>query len=451
MEIRKGSINSEISKVETDQRAEVSKIKPIGSNQIPDSFEKGNSSSTERQSSSSASAEPDKKAGQITGGILIKQMTQARLAEPGKKVSESGKKELSETQQEQADSVNPKVNTDKKSRIDLPGSSTSQGSRIPDGSFSGDARTNLNKNQQAVRDFLAEHNIETPSSGIDPSHFKVGNGITADDLKGGPTGPGNPMDGLNDKLAAMNYAKNLGASNVLTELQNAANSDEVNRRDTGKDQIADGGDLKKINNPEHEGKTTKTYTEGNQIITVETTRYRDKLDGTMKEQRVTTTKYVPTTRDVDPENYQDPEAEKMRKQMDEMAKNLGLPGIWDLPKGPKDKGDGPDPGPEGAPTGISKDESPSMLSQFGKDGLVGQPNQQREGGSFGDANFHGLPGDTVTDPQDGDPYHGARRNEDVDVSVRTGMKEQADEDREKKSTIQPEFKAGPKLPGPQKF
>jgi hypothetical protein len=48
-------------------------------------------------------------------------------------------------------------------------------------------------------------------------------------------------------------------------------------------------------------------------------------------------------------------------------------------------------------------------------------------------------------------YHGARRTEDVDVSVHSGMKEQADDDQQKKSTIQPEFKAGPKLPGPQKF
>jgi hypothetical protein len=225
----------------------------------------------------------------------------------------------------------------------------------------------------------------------------------------------------------------------------------VNRRNTGKDQIADGGELKKINNPEHEGKETKTYTEDNKIITVETTRYRDKLDGTMKEQRVTTTKYVPTPGDVDPENYQDPNAEKMRKQMDEMAKNLGLAGIWDLPKGPKDKGDGPDPGPEGAPTGISKDEPQSLLTQFGKDGLVGQPNQQNEGGSMGNSNFHGLPGDTVTDPQDGNAYHGATRTEDVDVSMHTGIKEQADEEEKKKSTIKPEFKPAPKLPNTQKF
>lgn len=450
MEIRKTSISSEVSKVETDQRAEVSKIKPIGSNKIPDSFEKGSSTPNGNQPSSSTSAEPEKKAGQITGGILIKQMTQARLSDSGIKITESAKKELSETQRDQAESVDPKVKIDRKGEIDPPGSGTPQGPGVPEGAYTGDARTNFNKNQQALRDFLAEHNIDSSSPGVDASHFKPKGEINTNDLSGGPTGPGNPMDSLNDKLAAMNYAKNLGAANISTELQNAANGDEENRRNIGKDQIAD-GELKQINNPEHEGKTTKTYTEGNQIVTVETTRYRDKLDGTMKEQRVTTTKYVPTTRDQDPENYQDPQAEKMRKQMDDMAKNLGLAGIWDIQKGPKDKGNGPDPGPEGAPTGISKDEPPSLLSQFGKDGLVGQPNQQNEGGPNGDANFHGLPGDTVTDPEDGNSYHGVIRNEDVDVSMHTGMKENADDDEEKKSTIKPGFNPAPKLPNAQKF
>jgi len=87
MEVRKTSVaqNTQI-----DQKPEVTKVKSSVQNLIPDSFESKNSSAAD-SNTSSASSEPEKKAGQITGGILIKQMTNARLggAQSGSKSEDS--------------------------------------------------------------------------------------------------------------------------------------------------------------------------------------------------------------------------------------------------------------------------------------------------------------------------------------------------------------------------
>jgi hypothetical protein len=88
MEVKKATTTSQIT--QSDQKAEVTKIKSPVQNLITDSFESKNSAAAD-SNTSSASTEPEKKAGQITGGILIKQMTNARLggANPGSKSQDS--------------------------------------------------------------------------------------------------------------------------------------------------------------------------------------------------------------------------------------------------------------------------------------------------------------------------------------------------------------------------
>jgi hypothetical protein len=135
------------------------------------------------------------------------------------------------------------------------------------------------------------------------------------------------------------------------------------------------------------------------------------------------------------ENYVDPGVEKKQKWLDEMAKNLGMDGIWNHQRGPNNQGKGPDYGPEGpGPVGVSvEDAAGSLLSQFGKEGLVGQPNQQNHDGA-GPSNFGGLPGATNTDPLEGSAYNGVTRDEEVDVSIHTGMKQNADDEENDNQT-----------------
>lgn len=531
-----------VSKVETDRREEVKNIKPIGSQQIPDSFETGKAGSVENQSSTS-SAEPEKKAGQITGGILIKQMTQARLADAGIKVSSQsketkGKKDLNETQQDQAEATAPEFDLERRDlEVD-----TQQGARIPDGAYTGDARSNVEKNKQALRDFMAEHNIEaghgsgtgstaTGGGNIPASDFGIGGDITANDLNSGPAGPGNPFDGVSEKLGTLDYLKSqkdLGT--IASQLQNAA-TDQGSGMGYGKDMIAEdkgggagypgmvqfddegvkGGSGKAAkDNPGLNNAVNQTYINGghgterewalmaskdgvnpNDYMTDDGYRVQTGKDGTKvitspdgtktvikpdssatsvspdgstrttdsKGKTTDTTppledpkkgKSQPGVSDTTDENYVDPGAEKLRQQMDQMSKNLGMDGLWNLRRGPKNQGKGPDYGPE--PVGVSKeDASPSVISQFGEHGLIGQPNQDSEVHDGGNANFHGLPGDTVTDPQEGDPYHGSRRNDEVNTSLQTGMEENVDHDDEKKSKRKIDFKAPADLQRFSKF
>ena len=107
MEVRKA--NQQIIQPEIPQKSEVSKTKNALQNLISDSFEKENSKSSSSNSSSTASAEPEKKAGQITSGILAKQMTAARIGETNAKQSGevSGKKELSPEEQASVSNSDP--------------------------------------------------------------------------------------------------------------------------------------------------------------------------------------------------------------------------------------------------------------------------------------------------------------------------------------------------------
>jgi hypothetical protein len=111
MEVRKASVQ-QIIQPEIPQKSEVSKTKNAGQNLIPDTFEKENSKSSSSSSTSTASSEPEKKAGQITGGILIKQMTAARMGEtnPNSQQSSesSGKKELTPEQQSRVSNFDPR-------------------------------------------------------------------------------------------------------------------------------------------------------------------------------------------------------------------------------------------------------------------------------------------------------------------------------------------------------
>ncbi len=107
MEVRKAT-SSQITEPQIDKKSEVTKKKSTVLNQIADSFENESSQSSSSDHSSSASSEPEKKAGQITGGILIKQMTAARIGETNAKSGESsGKKELSPEQQSRVSNSNP--------------------------------------------------------------------------------------------------------------------------------------------------------------------------------------------------------------------------------------------------------------------------------------------------------------------------------------------------------
>jgi hypothetical protein len=525
-----------VSKVETDRREEVKNIKPIGVNQIPDSFETGGSKHVSAEYNSSASAAPEKKAGQITDGILIKQLTQGRLAGAGIKLTNdvkenSGVKDFNDTQQGQADVTSPKVDT--KGNPSTPGATTDYGPRVPDGAYTGDARSNMENNVAALTDFFAQHNIDVSGSGdgtvsagtgsgIDASQFGRGDGVDlGNGFNNGPQGPGDPMDSINDRFARMDYLDGLGnAGNRLTsqmkdatqgmdgadsghdkgmvadggvevhtrqnpdgtstdiwhqQLDNYHAKQERTERQWGVETITDyGGPDKDGNHVEHHEeeyyhktgftdyvkKESTTDKNGNTTTTEESGTKNP--DGSSKSKSTTTTidangnitstSVTTTTKTKDgktttttttttkpsagmPKNDVDPEAEKKMKWIDGVLENLGLDGIWNHQRGPKDQGKGPDYGPEGpGPVGVSaEDAGGSLLSQFGKDGLVGNPNQQNHDGS-GPSNFGGLPGSTNTDPLEGTAYNGVTRDEEVDVSVHTGIKQHADDEENDNQT-----------------
>ncbi|HEY7160117.1 MAG TPA: hypothetical protein VH815_02615, partial [Acidobacteriota bacterium] len=108
MEVRKAVVPQSI-QPQIDEKSEVSKAKSAIQNLIADSFEKENSQSSSSNSSSTASSEPEKKGGQITNGILIKQMTAARIGPTSAKQSSevSGKKDLSPEEQARVSNSDP--------------------------------------------------------------------------------------------------------------------------------------------------------------------------------------------------------------------------------------------------------------------------------------------------------------------------------------------------------
>jgi hypothetical protein len=106
MEVRKAT---QTIQTQIDQKSEVTKIKSANQNPITDLFTTESSQSSNSNSSSTASSEPEKKAGQITSGILIKQMTAARIGETNAKQSAevSGKKDLTPEEQSRVSNSHP--------------------------------------------------------------------------------------------------------------------------------------------------------------------------------------------------------------------------------------------------------------------------------------------------------------------------------------------------------
>ncbi len=141
------------------------------------------------------------------------------------------------------------------------------------------------------------------------------------------------------------------------------------------------------------------------------------------------------------ENYVDPHAEKVRQTMDEMSKNLGLPGIWDLPRSPRIQGD-VDPSPEG---GVSRADSDLKISQFSKDFLIGQPDPQREGSGGGSPNISGdspMAGGNIDYGPDSTEtgWHGNTRTQDAaDFMDQTKKKVETDANAEEDSAAQIDF------------
>ena len=86
MEIKRSQQSLNITQVETDQRTEVSKLKPVVPNQIPDSFEDARlrKDTTSQTASSSESVKVDPK----SQDLLLKQMTSARLLGSGIKTTQ---------------------------------------------------------------------------------------------------------------------------------------------------------------------------------------------------------------------------------------------------------------------------------------------------------------------------------------------------------------------------
>jgi len=252
MEIKRTSKATQISKAETDNREEVSKIQPGGKQQIPDSFEQGKSRSSAKDPNSATTGEPKKKAGQRTGGILIKQMTAARLGgEAGiKKDKEAGgRKDLDGREREQAVATDPKLTLEKDN---VPKGPT--GRPLPDGAFTGDARSNLEKRKGDVEKFVAEHGFDLAKTGdgtaaggtgIGPSGFQNPGRMNADDLNqamtGGPAGPRDPFDSVNEKFQQLSSLNNINsAGNIFSELRNAANDSDTSHMNYGKGMVASG-------------------------------------------------------------------------------------------------------------------------------------------------------------------------------------------------------------------
>ena len=85
MEIKRSQQSQEITKVESDQRTEVSKLKPVVPNAIPDGFE---DASLRKDLTSQQTASPPEsvKVDPKSQALLLQQMTSARLLESGVKI-----------------------------------------------------------------------------------------------------------------------------------------------------------------------------------------------------------------------------------------------------------------------------------------------------------------------------------------------------------------------------
>lgn len=208
MEIKRTQQSLQITKVEEDQRSTVKETKPLGVNQTPDSFELGRSNSGDTSSASGGTAVAPK-TDSIADQQLNNQLIQARLGSVGARDQNEvkGKKDLTREQQEM---VKPPTVEDP--GITSPDTGIATGPRIPNGAFTGDARSRIDGQSKQLRDYLAQQGVDfkggggggISSGGGTPSGMANGNypgaGVNpavGDAFAGGPTGPGNPFDNIN--------------------------------------------------------------------------------------------------------------------------------------------------------------------------------------------------------------------------------------------------------------
>jgi hypothetical protein len=243
MEIKRTQQSLEIKKVETDQRSEVKKLKPIVPNDVQDSVEypKGRP----EDGGSDPTGPVKKSVDPIAEGILARQITASRLEESGirKRTDEkpiTGKKELGTDEQEAADSTTRDV-PETNAGMDM---GTSTGPRVPQGAFAGDARSRFEGNNAALRDLVAKSGVDL-NPGNDhgtPSRGPEGSSRAGNPLEGGPTGPSNPMDSVNQKYEqAMKFADGMNTQQSITEQMRDEfrSGDQGPTKGYGKDMIAD--------------------------------------------------------------------------------------------------------------------------------------------------------------------------------------------------------------------
>jgi hypothetical protein len=204
MEIKRSQQSLNITQVETDQRTEVSKKKPLVPNQYnTDTFESAKVRS-DQNAKTADSTEPQPKTDPAAEAILSRQMLTARFEPSGirKRPEEKAvttKRELGTDEQEIANE-----NTHDVPQTD-PGTDTGTngGARIPNGAFAGDARSRIDQRNEQLQDLVAKSGVDLNPKNNNaggPPHAGPGGSYTPrNPLEGGPTGPTDPMKSVNQK------------------------------------------------------------------------------------------------------------------------------------------------------------------------------------------------------------------------------------------------------------
>jgi hypothetical protein len=243
MEIKRSQQTLNITQVETDQRTEVSKKKPIVPNQYnTDTFESAKvrndqnattTNSTEQQTDPAAEA-------LFSGQMLAARFEPAGVIRRTEEKPATGKKELGTDEQEIANENNHDV-----PRTD-PGTDmgTTGGPRIPNGAFAGDARSRFDQRNAQLQDLLAKTGVDLNPKNTDrPSHGGPGGTYTpGNPLEGGPTGPANPMETVNQNYEQAVKLQDVNSpGNPTQALRNAiAAADQNPTSGFGKGMIAAG-------------------------------------------------------------------------------------------------------------------------------------------------------------------------------------------------------------------
>jgi hypothetical protein len=186
MEINRANKSMQINTVQ-EQDGEVA-LKKAATNTAPkirDQYEETSSSHVcKGYESSSSAAEPERKADQIAVGMLAKQLTQARLADPGRKQNgtqseRSGRTELNKNERDAAAAKEPQIPSD-------------QGRRTGE---SGDK-----KSQKERQDYLAKHGYANQSGEDKMKNSEKGHEVQ-DAMAGSQDKPGDARSRLDEKAA----------------------------------------------------------------------------------------------------------------------------------------------------------------------------------------------------------------------------------------------------------